>query len=147
MHAEDEPQSGYRVELKCNCANCGRRIARSIDKVSEPIATLAAKCPHCADTRSYRARNINLKSYPLEVKQPVDPYYHLPLWLVETVRGNILWAYNHQHLAYLKSYITADLREKNGRQFWTMVERLPAWMKSAKNREAVTRAIEKLEKR
>ena len=74
-----------------------------------------------------------------------DPYFRLPLWLQEDCRGKLLWAYNGEHLDLLESYIGARLRERRaspGRM--SMLARLPAWLKSAKNRDEILRAIQRM---
>ncbi|WP_285608653.1 TFIIB-type zinc ribbon-containing protein [Actinokineospora globicatena] len=76
---------------------------------------------------------------------PVDPCFRLPLWLQADCCGEILWAYNSEHLDVLESYVAARLRERGvvpGSM--SMVERLPAWLKSAKNRSEVLRAVQRL---
>lgn len=77
---------------------------------------------------------------------PVDPFFHLPLWLTERVLGNLLWAYNHEHLEFLKQFIEAKLRERNGKKLTngSIGSRLPVWMTSRNNRAVMLKAIEKL---
>ena len=147
MYSQVGRKESYQVELNCNCSNCGNEIKRDIPNVNEPREVFSVKCQNCGDTQDYKPRNIRLEWIYEYNGQPTEPYYQLPLWLTETVKGKSLWAYNYKHLEYLKDYVAADLREKNGRQFWTMVEKLPDWIKSAKNREAVIKGIEKLEKK
>lgn len=147
MYSQTGRKESYQVELNCNCSNCGKELKKSIPNVNEPKETITVKCSNCGDTQDYKPRNIKLEWIYNNNGQPTEPYYRLPLWLTETVKGQSLWAYNYKHLAYLKEYVAADLREKNGRLYWTMVEKLPEWMKSAKNREVVIKGIEKLEKK
>ena len=79
---------------------------------------------------------------------PYDWYFRLPLWLQTPCCGEILWAFNEEHLSFLERCITATQRIKfhaegqlrNG----TMASRLPIWMKRAKNRDAVIKGIEQL---
>lgn len=77
----------------------------------------------------------------------LDPIFHLPLWLQENVRGNLLWAYNRSHLHDVKEYVGAKLRERRTTRYTTMVEKLPTFIKEAKNREAILKAIEKMERK
>lgn len=75
----------------------------------------------------------------------VDPYFRLPLWLAADFRGRQFWAYNLAHLDLLENYIGAGLRERGavpGRM--SLVARLPAWVKSAKHRDELLRAIRRL---
>jgi hypothetical protein len=76
-------------------------------------------------------------------EEAIDPYFGLPLWLQIESCGNRLWAYNKEHLLTLKTYIAAAHRDRKGK--WSMATRLPQWIKSAKNREALLKSIAKLE--
>ncbi|MGY1496102.1 hypothetical protein ACW4TU_05675 [Streptomyces sp. QTS52] len=78
-----------------------------------------------------------------------DPYFHLPVWLQTETRHGRLWAYNLEHLAYIRRFVAASLRERapwydTGRKM-TLVARLPVWIKSAKNRDEVLRAIDRIQ--
>lgn len=78
-----------------------------------------------------------------------DWYFGLRLWLNTPCCGDELWAFNARHLAWLEGYIGATLREqwcdpKSGWSNQSALNRLPAWIKSGKNREDVLRGIEKL---
>lgn len=77
---------------------------------------------------------------------PIDPFFHLPLWLQDDFSDNTLWAYNLEHLNFLAQHIGAKLRERNVgmRNGRSIGSRLPRWMTSANNRETVLKAIEKL---
>lgn len=57
----------------------------------------------------------------------------------------MLWAYNSDHLAFLRGYVEADLREREPNANASLASRLPKWLKSAKNRESVLRAVKRLE--
>lgn len=76
----------------------------------------------------------------------VDPWFREPLWLRAEVVGEVLWAYNARHLDVLDGYVGATLRTKdhNPGMIHTMVNRLPTWMKEARNREPLRAAIAKL---
>ena len=81
-----------------------------------------------------------------------DPYFRLPLWLSTPCCGETLWAYNARHLEFVTGYVRAELREKRlgpegTLRNTTLANRLPRWMKLAKNREKVLRAMEKLRER
>jgi hypothetical protein len=70
------------------------------------------------------------------------------LWLRTGTRHGELWAYNLQHLDLIRRFVAADLRERapwyDTGQKMTLVARLPAWIKSAKNRYEVLRAVDRL---
>ncbi|KUL44115.1 hypothetical protein [Streptomyces regalis] len=70
------------------------------------------------------------------------------LWLQTETRHGVVWAYNLEHLDLLRRFVAASLRERppwyeHGRKM-TYVARLPAWIKRAKNRDEVLRAIARI---
>ena len=81
---------------------------------------------------------------------PVDPWLQCELWLSAPFRGEILWAYNAAHLAFLREYVAAVLRERSPDKDPTQVKNasvastLPAWIKAAGNREALLVLIDEL---
>ena len=68
----------------------------------------------------------------------------LPLWLQIPCAGQVLWAWNGAHLDFLEEYVAADLRERTPNVNVSMASRLPRWIKSAKHRDEVLRAIVRL---
>lgn len=74
----------------------------------------------------------------------VDWYFRLPLWLQISCCGKTLWAYNEKHLDFLANYVGAKLRERTPNTNKSLASRLPQWIKSAKNRDEILKAIEKL---
>ncbi len=76
-----------------------------------------------------------------------DPVFGLPLWFQGNVKGDTLWASNQEHLLEIRSYVTARLGERQTMRITTMVEKLPQFIKAAKNREAVLKAIERMLKK
>lgn len=80
-----------------------------------------------------------------------DPFFRYPLWLQADCCGHVLWAYNRQHLEYLRSFVSARVRERpaevpesESARRMTLVAKLPAWLKAAKNRDQVLHAIDRL---
>ncbi len=112
----------FNIELNCHCANCAAPIKIDIKNVSEKKETIAVKCSNCGKTENYKPRNISIEWKHQTNGKPSENYLGLPLWLTENFKGNNFWAFNYKHLEYLKQYISAGLREKNDRTYWTMVE-------------------------
>ncbi|MFD9939456.1 hypothetical protein ACFWYW_02185 [Nonomuraea sp. NPDC059023] len=78
---------------------------------------------------------------------PVDPFFQRPVWLQASCCGQVLWAYNIRHLDLLEAYVAAKLRERGDRVARapaSLVERLPTWLKTAKNRAEILRTIERM---
>ena len=90
------------------------------------------------------------------VQQCLDELTEVHQFVHHTLKdsgGELLWAANEQHLAYLESYIAASLRERPEAVISPMGRRwvgkglswqLPDWMKSAKHREEVVAVLAKL---
>lgn len=79
----------------------------------------------------------------------VDPFFKSPVWLQLEVEGNLLWAYNMEHLLFLESHIAAKLRERTGIKYRvrSIGAKLPRWMTSAKNRKDILKAIDRLKQK
>ncbi|MFH8892830.1 hypothetical protein [Streptomyces sp. NPDC017949] len=73
-----------------------------------------------------------------------DPFFRRPLWLQTRCAGRILWAYDEAHVDALAGYVGARLRERHASPTRAMFARLPAWMKSAANREQVLAGLASL---
>ncbi|HQX45015.1 MAG TPA: hypothetical protein PK209_10700, partial [Saprospiraceae bacterium] len=90
----------------------------------------------------------NWESYQLKYHPSgtIDPAFGLPLWYSGIVKGELIWAYNQKHLTEIENYVRATLRERTTDRFkMTMVEKLPDFIKSAKNREEVLKTLEKMQ--
>ena len=137
----------YKMIVKRNCDNCGKPISVEIPNQNELSKQVTIPCNHCGITRTFEPRN---ESYRFVYKSiggiATDPVFNLPLLLQTEVKGNHFWAYNRRHLQDIKSYVQAKLRERQSEGYTTMVERLPQFIKEAKNREAILKAIEQLER-
>ena len=73
-------------------------------------------------------------------------HFGLKLCLVAPTRFGNIYVHNLEHLQVLKSFVHAGLRERtqstgNSSYF----SRLPAWIKSARNRKEILKAILRLE--
>ncbi|MET8962027.1 hypothetical protein ACWEQ2_31995 [Streptomyces sp. NPDC004096] len=77
-----------------------------------------------------------------------DPYFGLPLWLQHETRHGWLWAYNLEHLDLIRRFVQASLRERapwyDTGQKMTLVARLPAWIKRARNRDEILRVVSRI---
>lgn len=122
------------------CRGCARIVPLS-PEATHYFAPRRLVCA-CGRTREWVGRDVWLGG-------PIDPYFHLPLWLRANFRGHVLWAYHERHLLLLEQYVSASLREHrrpgtSGGQYRGLLSRLPKWMKSGKNRDGVLRVIARL---
>jgi hypothetical protein len=121
------------------CSGCSKS-ARVGKKGHITIARLT--CTNCG----YSKENETNRWY---VGAPQDWFFRLPLWLQCHCQGNLLWAHNLEHLAYIESYVSAShrLRKPDSTaaiRNATMASRFPRWMILAKNREAILQGIKRL---
>ena len=147
----------FATEFLVVCPKCSRRaMVRRGD--GESAARLS--CGACCHVREWRGPYLghssclpaeSLKEGMIVLGAPLDPYMHHDLWLRVACTGELLWAYNAQHLAFLRSFVGATLRERptdaHGFRNRLLESRLPKWMTSAKNRDAVLAGVSKLEQR
>ncbi|MDV9042053.1 hypothetical protein [Stenotrophomonas sp. RAC2] len=126
------------------CGFCGHQwlhVRRRIPVGMPAPASFPARCAQCD-----RSTEVTVSTRPLRDAEPADPHFGLPLRLVESTRAGLLWAYNAEHLQALHAYASATLREHRGHHR-SMFSRLPQWMKLARNRVLLQRAVERLQRR
>ena len=121
------------------CPKCsGKAIVKSI-QVPEGAELRCSSCYYISDKPvSFDKKSSSITN---------DYWFDCELWLQVSFKNERFWAHNYEHLAYMKQYIGAGLRERNGRGFFTLVEKLPGFVKSAKNRDRLLKLIDKLEKK
>lgn len=129
--------------LNARCGHCGSplKFGRILKVYKDKIK---AKCQSCNQDKKYDF--VCTRTYA-NAKQATDPYYGLQLWLQTPIDDNILWAYNFEHLEYLKSYVGAKLREAPAGGKYSLVWKLPDFIKLAKNRDKILKGINKLAKK
>ncbi|MES2455860.1 MAG: hypothetical protein V4594_09980 [Bacteroidota bacterium] len=131
---QDEEKSidDFGDEVWVVCPTCKEKsiIAKSADK-----KTVRWVCTACGFSRQEEAwKTLPANHYFDEAK----------LWLVIPFRDGHIKALNGAHLDYLERYIAAGLREHYDRKGFTLVEKLPKYMQSGKNRQALLKTIKKL---
>lgn len=124
-----------------NCGYCGSHLTfnKTVNKYQEKIEV---KCQNCEQEKKY---DVHYSLTYSDNKQATDPYFGLQLWLQIQVNDNILWAYNFDHLHYLKNYVSAKLRETVSGGKYSLAWKLPNFIKLAKNRDKILKAITRLE--
>lgn len=139
---------------KCNRRAYVKRIASDEDQIlSDTHRTYGGivrklSCLHCGYVTKARGGSFdsNRRNFPS------DPFYsfRLFLWLRTPCCGEILWAYNEEHLSFLERFVMAKQREKfhvrAGIRNATMASRLPMWIKSAHNRVELLKGIDRLKR-
>jgi Zn ribbon nucleic-acid-binding protein len=120
-------------EIKVTCINCGYN-KRLEEKPTSILFSSSSK---------------TIPGRYLIIGGAIDPYFRLPLWLTQNCGYNTLWAYNHEHLDFMKEHVEAKLRERNTQELAnkSLGSRLPKWMTSTKNRNRVLKVIAQLKQR
>ena len=115
------------------CYGCGtRRIDRP-----DPRYNALDITPHNSRERCGFCRRL---------KRGYEPHSGLPFFLKTEIGGKELWALSHRHLADMRMFLGATLRERNphvGLRL-TAMARLPAWTKVASMRPKIVRSIDKM---
>jgi hypothetical protein len=127
------------------CGTCGHKwlaVRIAEDRYPHEARRLVSvRCPGCLNDCQVSA--------DAEPARPddrcIDPHFGLPLLLAAPTRHGRVWAYNLRHLRELRAYIAAMLRERRGTGNSSMYSRLPPWMKAAKHRDEMLKAIDRLE--
>lgn len=134
----------FTDEFLVICPRCEARAQVLVRSAEPPMVAQPRRlvCEACGLVREWAGSVI-------QKVQGSDWYFHLPLWLRVPCCGEVLWAHNWRHLQFIEEYVAADLREQrqhlsDGWGNRRLANRLPRWMKLAKNRAAVLAAIRKL---
>lgn len=133
----------FKSADNARCSDCGSHITDVIADLKSPKSKTLIKCTSCGSPNQVA----RWESYILKYLHEgiIDAVFGLPLFLQIPVKNEILWAYNLPHLNEIQNYVAAKLRERTTSRFkMTMVEKLPNFIKVAKNRNEIIKAIDKL---
>jgi hypothetical protein len=130
-----------------HCEACARMFRLDPD-CEDWFAPRRLVCAACGHSKDWAGRVL---IHGGTAEPPVDSCFQLPLWLKTNCRGKTLWAYNLRHLQLIESYVRAALREHrhHGELGWhnnSLVNRLPKWITSRRNRDEVLKAIARIRK-
>ena len=137
----------YEITLNEACHYCGGSkllVNKKIMNIKKPPKFFEVQCSMC---NNFSKLVVNPKNiYLAELSQLEYTVFGLKLCLVAHTRLGNIYLHNIEHLQELKSYIHADLREHTqnaGNSSY--YSRLPAWIKSARNRKEILKALLRLE--
>ncbi len=128
-------------EVLVVCPRCGNqaKVLLGGPESCGHSCVMGLVCSHCV----YARTDVGGAGHSDEA---VDPWFGCELWLAKPFRGHVLWAYNGRHLERLRDFIAAKHRERGPTPIcpggdragsMSMIEKLPTWMKEAKNRPAL----------
>lgn len=148
----------FNILVKCpNCNNKATVYTGSFFTNREISNEIKVACTQCGYSKignsssssvAFEFKNKTINGVYYIIGAPVDPFFQIPVWLQINVGSNLLWAYNIEHLFFLKLFVSAKIRERHQEHEFSnksLGSRLPKWLTSAKNREKVLKKITALE--
>lgn len=120
------------------CRYCRRRLTRQVSENPPKRTTFRIACPGC------KHRTVATISWYGVRNAGHDPFFGAKLKLRRRCGRDLLWAYNQAHLRYIEDYVCAELRERRPNSNGSLASRMPRWIKSAKNRALVLKAVASL---
>ena len=143
-----EWNGGCEVEINTKCTVCKKgkyKYLRQYARKSLIPSEITLNCNFCLRENRFNDSVYTLRKVSYS-KVGIDPYCTYPLFLNIAVRQGQICAYNPTHLEILKNFIQADLRERKFPNYnRSYFSRLPAWIKSTRNRKEILKAILRLE--
>ncbi|MDR2771229.1 MAG: hypothetical protein LBB57_04260 [Clostridiales Family XIII bacterium] len=137
-----------RYAVKGQCKSCERYFRVELtDPRRRHFSTLHVNCPHCGAPGAGKVQKTEEQYYSHgEITDGMEPFFGYPLYFRGSFDNKLIWAINREHLTYLIDYLEADLREKPAayRRGKTQADHLPTFMKLAKNRESIVKALKKM---
>ncbi len=139
--------SDFTDHVLVRCPRCGGRADLVRLAAGERGPGYALTCAGCAHTRDWLLARDGY--HPVPSTGPHLNAFGLDLWLQAPCCGEVLWAFNDAHLAFLQGLVGARVRRRapdpyGGWSNGSLESRLPAWIRSGRNRPAVTRVIARL---
>lgn len=152
---KDNPPNQHKKILSFSerCHHCFRAEIK-IHKIYPAHQTqfpkkISATCPKCQQISHFKVIDAYIhQAWKNRYEYLTQGDYNFELFLQIPTRHGIIVAYNPQHLAELKQFIEADLRERHTDIYYcnsSYFSRLPAWIKSARHRKEILKAIARLE--
>ncbi|RLZ10994.1 hypothetical protein EAH57_01045 [Acinetobacter sp. 2JN-4] len=143
-----EWRGACEVEINTKCTICKKgkyKYIRQYARKSLIPREITVSCNFCLRENRFNDSAYTLRKISYS-KVGFDPYYSYPLFLNIAVRQGQICVYNLTHLEILKNFIQADLRERKFPNYnRSYFSRLPAWIKSTRNRKEILKAILRLE--
>lgn len=142
----------YRYDVHNQCKECGRHYRVDItDENKQHYKMIHVACPYCGHMDSGKVQRTarDFLIHTGEMKNGCEPYFGLELWFLACFANHVVWAINREHLSYLITYLSADVREKPRGivVMKTQVDHLPTFMKTAKNRDAIVKLLKNMQKK
>ena len=129
------------VDVRCPDCDARAKLVPLVDARASRLVPRRLACGSCGFTRDHDGVVV---AYFADGR---DPCFGYPLWYRTTTAKGVLWAYHRPHLEMLRAYVASTDRQRSQNPTWrnrSYFSRLPAWIKSAKNRDMVVKALNQL---
>jgi transcription elongation factor Elf1 len=136
----------YKAFVKFNCSFCGHPICYEQGNLKEKPKKVTVTCDECNSPFQVQPKTEKyLNSSVKEEGLMHEKVFGCPYYFQEDFKGKLFWARNREHLLEMENYISSDLRTRLPYRM-RMVEKLPTFIKEAKNREAILKILQKWKK-
>ncbi|MCC6752357.1 MAG: hypothetical protein IT266_00065 [Saprospiraceae bacterium] len=124
------PDAEHAVKLTCSACGYNKRLSEHRESLPSGSSVTASAGRHYI------------------FGDAIDPFFFVPLWLKTDFEQHTLWAYNFEHLDFLRRHLEARHRERNGLNpaNRSMGSRLPKWMTAQKHRAQILKKLDELQK-
>ncbi|WP_407482332.1 hypothetical protein [Elizabethkingia meningoseptica] len=137
----------YKAIVKLHCPACGNFIHYEQENLKSKPEHMPVKCNECDSVFQIQPKTEKyLLNYGIEDQHlACDSVFGCSFYFQEDFKGNLFWAKNMEHLLEMENYISSELRTRLPYRM-RMVERLPTFIKEAKNRDAILKILQKWKK-
>jgi len=141
FHDGGKRAAEFLKELLVRCPRCEQQALVRSNGVPWRVTRATLTCSSCGHSDAWPGRAVQPGRSPT-----CDPYFGCALWFIGDIKGDVFWAYNREHLAFIRSYVAATLRIREPNQNRSLASRLPAFLLAKKNRTAVLKEIDRIAK-
>lgn len=153
MQKDIVPCGTHAFEITGQCVSTGKYFRTFLAENQVHGQKQKIKCPYCKEyvIGDVIDKRCNQPIIYRDIRNAKDPYFQYPFYFQTSFRGKTIWALNREHLQYLIDYLSADLRTvqpdyyENYKIMRSQSDVLPTFMKSAKNRDGIVKALIKLQ--
>ena len=101
-------------------------------------------CKSCMYRKIWDESKDHMHFINFNYSEGIEPYFGYQLTNHINIKGNPLSIFSPKHALDIAEYIEAEDRPNPENAKWSMVNRLPKWVKLAKNRKIVLKALSKV---
>jgi len=133
----------YKVFVNLNCPMCAHPIRYEQGNLKVTSKSVLIKCNGCdASFHTQPKTEKYLNSLAKQEGLIHDRIFGCPYYFQKDFKSKLFWAKNREHLLEMENYVSSDLRTRLPYRM-RMVEKLPTFIKEAKNRDAILKILQK----